>query len=372
LNNSNPHSSFHRAILDAPNDDLPRLVFADYLEETGEADRAEFIRIQCELAAGCENAEHKKALETRQVELLGKYSEAWRVPIRGHQTFRRGFVDTMWTSANVLLASEPEVIADSTVRTLRITNADLRIDDLAEYRGFEHIEHLDLTNNNLSGDYRLRAILGNPHLGKLKGLNLHNNRIWADDVLRLARSPLAKQLTHLDLSGNGIGNEGVEHLANVDNFSNLESLILRSDGLPEYECIGGSDTPLRRLVEELDNLARLDVAGHQIGEVGFIFLMYATFKSAIMHLDVSSNHLGGSGSGLPKAFIPTFGPCVLRSLNFSRNEMTRFDAECLLRWEHLEWMDEFRLTDCEMDGETRKLLLASPNAAKFHLDGDHK
>jgi len=149
--NTNQHSNFLRAILDAPNDDLPRLIFADYLEESGEADRAEFIRIQCELAAGCENSERKKPLESRQAELLAKYSEAWRLPIRGPQAFRRGFVDSLWTSADVLLASEPELIVGSTVRTLRITSADKYIDNLAEYRGFERIEHLDLTTTTWPG-----------------------------------------------------------------------------------------------------------------------------------------------------------------------------------------------------------------------------
>lgn len=38
------------AILDAPDDDLPRLVLADWLDEHGENDRAEFIRLQIELA----------------------------------------------------------------------------------------------------------------------------------------------------------------------------------------------------------------------------------------------------------------------------------------------------------------------------------
>lgn len=37
------------ATLAAPDDDIPRLVFADWLEENGEADRAEFIRVQCEI-----------------------------------------------------------------------------------------------------------------------------------------------------------------------------------------------------------------------------------------------------------------------------------------------------------------------------------
>jgi uncharacterized protein (TIGR02996 family) len=33
-----------------PDDDAPRLVFADWLEDQGDAERAEFIRVQCELA----------------------------------------------------------------------------------------------------------------------------------------------------------------------------------------------------------------------------------------------------------------------------------------------------------------------------------
>src|SRR5262245_19082210 len=39
-----------RAILDHPNDDIHRLVFADWLEENGDPRRAHFIRSQLELA----------------------------------------------------------------------------------------------------------------------------------------------------------------------------------------------------------------------------------------------------------------------------------------------------------------------------------
>lgn len=37
------------AVLANPDDDLPRLVFADWLNDNGEPERAEFIRIQCRL-----------------------------------------------------------------------------------------------------------------------------------------------------------------------------------------------------------------------------------------------------------------------------------------------------------------------------------
>lgn len=38
------------AILDNPDDDTPRLVYADWLDEAGQSDYAEFIRVQIELS----------------------------------------------------------------------------------------------------------------------------------------------------------------------------------------------------------------------------------------------------------------------------------------------------------------------------------
>lgn len=43
-------SAFLRAILEHPEDDAARLVYADWLQENGQEPRAEFIRVQCELS----------------------------------------------------------------------------------------------------------------------------------------------------------------------------------------------------------------------------------------------------------------------------------------------------------------------------------
>ena len=40
-----------RGVEASPDDDLPRLVYADWLDEQGRHARAEFIRVQCELAS---------------------------------------------------------------------------------------------------------------------------------------------------------------------------------------------------------------------------------------------------------------------------------------------------------------------------------
>src|SRR4051812_30016128 len=42
--------ALYRAILDAPDDNAPRLVWSDWLDEHGDPDRAAFVRDQCEWA----------------------------------------------------------------------------------------------------------------------------------------------------------------------------------------------------------------------------------------------------------------------------------------------------------------------------------
>jgi len=42
--------ALYRAVLESPDDDAPRLVWADWLEENGDPERAEFVRLQCRWA----------------------------------------------------------------------------------------------------------------------------------------------------------------------------------------------------------------------------------------------------------------------------------------------------------------------------------
>jgi len=117
--------AFLRDILAHPEDDTPRLVFADWLEENGRPERAEFIRVQCELARL--NTPHKPrplcgcrpcVLTRRQLELetgdrktarlpLVNWNEVfareWPLPAPGDSRWstkwRRGFVHALTCSA---------------------------------------------------------------------------------------------------------------------------------------------------------------------------------------------------------------------------------------------------------------------------------
>jgi uncharacterized protein (TIGR02996 family) len=45
-----PSDAFLRDIIASPDDDAPRLIYADWLDEHGAEARAELIRVQCERA----------------------------------------------------------------------------------------------------------------------------------------------------------------------------------------------------------------------------------------------------------------------------------------------------------------------------------
>src|SRR5436305_698754 len=66
------------AVLEAPDDDAPRLVYADWLDEHGDPGRGEYIRDQVERTRLPEDGPRWKALKARGVELLGAHREAWR------------------------------------------------------------------------------------------------------------------------------------------------------------------------------------------------------------------------------------------------------------------------------------------------------
>jgi uncharacterized protein (TIGR02996 family) len=87
--------AFLRAVCDRPDDDLPRLIFADYLDERGDP-RGEFIRVQCELERiACRAGYGRQVrdpcgfpgwcracdLRRRERELLTSHHHVWAAPV---------------------------------------------------------------------------------------------------------------------------------------------------------------------------------------------------------------------------------------------------------------------------------------------------
>src|SRR5262249_32889270 len=77
------HEAFLRSIIEAPEDDAPRLVYADWLEDQGDLERAEFIRVQCRLAEMDEDDPLRSGLLRREYELLVERWGEWAGPLVG-------------------------------------------------------------------------------------------------------------------------------------------------------------------------------------------------------------------------------------------------------------------------------------------------
>src|SRR5262245_52942331 len=101
--------AFLRDIIENPRDDARRLIFADWLDENDHAERAAFIRVQCELASMDEDDPRRADLLTRERELLAAHQKTWvqEVPTwaRRYARFHRGFIDEIHVTASQWLKS---------------------------------------------------------------------------------------------------------------------------------------------------------------------------------------------------------------------------------------------------------------------------
>src|SRR5262245_403802 len=78
----NPADAFLADIIEHPDDDAPRLIYADWLDEHGDEARAEFIRVQIELSRAPDMDEARRdALEAREAALLRRHAEEWRARV---------------------------------------------------------------------------------------------------------------------------------------------------------------------------------------------------------------------------------------------------------------------------------------------------
>src|SRR5690349_8945353 len=73
--------AFVAAIADAPADDTPRLVYADWLEENGEPAQAAFVRGQVELARLPPRAPRRAALAAELKAVAVRHARDWVAPL---------------------------------------------------------------------------------------------------------------------------------------------------------------------------------------------------------------------------------------------------------------------------------------------------
>jgi uncharacterized protein (TIGR02996 family) len=360
-------SDFLAAIIDQPDDDLPRLVYADFLEEAGDADRADFIRVQCELARMPGQHPARPALVARENELLRVNKPRWVIAeLGGKQVFRRGFVESVRTTAQWLIAASAE-LTRAPLRELRLQSADGYADELTRLPILSRVVSLDLTNNSFPTVVR---ILTEAPLTALRRLTARNCQIWPEGVQALARSPAVARLQRLNLSGNPISDAGMETLATTPAFAGLAELIARADEQYPADCIHANGVAALARSSVLTRLRLLDLGGHYIGDAGLSTLVRSPSVSELVELDVPDNEIGDIGESGIDALVESPYLGHLKRLNLCGNRINTLAVRALAGWPRLGDGVRVDLRGCEMDDfdTAARELLASRYAGQFLTD----
>jgi uncharacterized protein (TIGR02996 family) len=213
---------FLQDILAHPDDDTPRLIFADWLDDHADSDRAEFIRLQV-----------RQPGSPRAEQLLREHDEEWAGPVISSLAcgwvFRRGFVHTVTAEAGALVGRCKELFEAAPVRCLRLLEPRDHLPELIAEHGLMHLHSLDLGAGRI-GDRGLTLLSMCRFLKPLKELHLRKNDIGPEGIEALVSSPYLGNLRGLDLSWNRLGAAGGELLAHWPALDRLDHLaVFRND-----------------------------------------------------------------------------------------------------------------------------------------------
>jgi uncharacterized protein (TIGR02996 family) len=191
------HEAFLRAIRDEPDSDTPRLVYSDWLEEQGDAARAEFIRVQCRLERLHPGDPQRPVLEEREDELLARHEADWLSPLPEslfEWTFKRGFVEKVVGRAVPTLAGLEELFARHVCSHVEFRFHTDRVAELARSPLLEQLRSLYFNGTiRPEGLPGVRTLLAEPRLAGLRSVRWSGD---GDDLLGcLGQRPGAANLS---------------------------------------------------------------------------------------------------------------------------------------------------------------------------------
>jgi uncharacterized protein (TIGR02996 family) len=323
-----------QAILAAPDDDGVRLVYADWLDEHGRPERAEFIRAQVALEAEPELSPRWRELYKRAEKLLKGRVTKWCPPLENlaaQPAYRRGFVEAVVTSTRLFAQRAADLFAKVPLRWLRlgstaagVTLADaLRSPDLARLRGLSLETMLDRDS--------IGALAGSPHAGNLRVLEMMPPGLHEGDAAPLFHSDRLGALHTLALHGYGAGQERITGLFRALAGSPLARRLGRLRVLPDAVNLPG----LRAVIDgpHWDNLRTLEVFGWAPNLQGLADELAASDLLARLH------HLSLARTGVDdrRAARLAASPRAagLRVLDLRCNGITDAGARALLESPHL-------------------------------------
>jgi uncharacterized protein (TIGR02996 family) len=253
---------FIHTILERPEANEPRLVFADWLEEQGNP-LAELIRVQCALLRP-EDGDPRQLLRQREQELLEQYGPGWLAPVKElglAGKFRRGFLEVPVTGTRNLLDLGDRLFS------------------------LPYVMHVILRDGALDDD-TLRDLANSPHFARVHSLHLERSRIGNEGLRLLCASPFRGRLSRLNLNSTGISSTGLRGFVEAFDLSSLTDLRLAFNGIAE----GGARA--LSLCPRLTRLRALDLSNNRIGSIGADYLAESPYLNQLQSLDVRGNNIG--------------------------------------------------------------------------------
>jgi uncharacterized protein (TIGR02996 family) len=289
-----------------PDDDTPRLVLADWLEEQGDA-RGEFVRLQCLRARAEGDSFSSREPTGREGELLAVHRQRWLgiLTERGVRTqMRRGLV-TVSGSRRKLLSK--------------------RLALLSEYEPFAWVDDLSLW------DFRsedLKPLVESPHWGRLTELDLGSHVYYADQTMdpalfgrgrgdwsRLASVAALPWLTRLDIRCQDMGAKGAKVLAALPDVERLRILDLACNNL------GNEGAAALASSRSLTGLTDLDLAQNRLRADGFVSLANWKGLATVTSLSLRGNYPGEEGAAALVA-SPFLGNLVQLRLSTDQHSLS--------------------------------------------------
>jgi uncharacterized protein (TIGR02996 family) len=206
-----------QAVLEEPDEDTPRLIYADWLEEHGDVLRTQFIRVQCELARLPETDKRRPKLEKREHALESRYEPRWRKTLPEWTWYlrirlRRGFGAIVCTSTPNFLRYAARAFRCFPIQEAELDNVVPYLPRLLRSRYLSRLRSLELWDYGLDTD-AARQLAACPHLAQLRELHLRCHDRFGDAAAQaLAAAPHLTNLTRFILRSEALGPVGTKRL----------------------------------------------------------------------------------------------------------------------------------------------------------------
>jgi uncharacterized protein (TIGR02996 family) len=186
------------AIAANPDDDAPRLIYADWLDEHGDPARAEFIRVQIALTRISVDDPNRHVLKLREKALRKRNRNDWLRPLSDlgwdGERFSRGFVTTARLVQEIDIPTPTSEFAGVNCLFLsytKLTDAGLR--DLASCPQLAGVRVLHLSRTCIT-DSGIQAITGSRSFQKLSCLHVQGVKLKQIGLQALATSSSLAEL----------------------------------------------------------------------------------------------------------------------------------------------------------------------------------